>query len=176
MAPKGAKMVYKQPRAAARAAVAEGGEAVPAAGGGACGSALAAVMAWGLPPLRPLARLLRRRRRGSLRFAFGLLLLPLARTWPSRRPRRLLGRGVSLSVKPATYACSDCPRKGATCESLFESVISVAAPAGEDVIMSVKPAMYVYSDCPRKGATCEDLFVSGISVAAPAGEDVTMSV
>jgi hypothetical protein len=34
------------------------------------------------------------------------------------------------------FACSDCPRKGAKCELLFEWDIAVSALAGEDVSMS----------------------------------------
>eukprot|EP00972_Heterocapsa_arctica_P011175 1637533-Heterocapsa_arctica.AAC.1 len=36
------------------------------------------------------------------------------------------------------FACSDCPSKGARCESPFECDITVAALAGEDVSMSDK--------------------------------------
>eukprot|EP00972_Heterocapsa_arctica_P098341 14511902-Heterocapsa_arctica.AAC.1 len=74
------------------------------------------------------------------------------------------------------YAYSDCPRKGATCDSRFECDISVATLAGKDVSMSVKPAMYAYCDCPRKDASCESLFENDISVATLAGKDVSMSV
>jgi hypothetical protein len=105
--------------------------------------------------------------------------------------RAALGRGYEHERqyrrlhpdKPARFACSVCPRKGAKCEVPFENDIVVAALAGEDGSMSTSPGAYTRTCRPcslaptarARAPSASSRFGRDIAVAALAGEDVSMS-